>query len=523
VVPMAPAMVGIPPVHESDAEDVAWALQTAEALWKRSERVDAIVWLRRAAQAAGEAEDDDRALVLARGAAELAEWIARDPPAPARPPAPLPGPPSVEPPTAEAIDDLLRTSQTDEVFISVEDDERISQPPGSLPLESLQSDDPTEPLPLPSRPPLPPPRLPPARSSPRPPRLPPLSLPLPPPRPPLETLADEEQPTDHRSSAVPTAAEKHAGMLDPWADSQASTKGRDADQVGPWAASPPPSDPDEVITSAPPVVPVTPKRSPPPPAPAPTPAPAPAPALDLSRVEAFLDLPEEALVAFARAATVTELAQDEEVSGFALALVLEGTVDVAATIVDAPARRLGAGAVMRARGTIEHVEPTRLIGAAGVARVATWDDAGVAHAFRSCPWVEDDLRAAGNRFQAEVGVTLGPLGERLDLALRTDVLAKLSLRALAEGEVFVTRGASIPGLLVVGAGEIELLGEGDLSAPVTLRSGDFLFPGEVLRAAPAPATVRAAKGGALIVFAERGVAQELLVSCPPLLEIFASG
>jgi hypothetical protein len=49
---MALAMVGIPPVHDADAEDVAWALQTAEALWKRNERVDAIVWLRRAAQAA---------------------------------------------------------------------------------------------------------------------------------------------------------------------------------------------------------------------------------------------------------------------------------------------------------------------------------------------------------------------------------------------------------------------------------------------------------------------------------------
>ena len=72
-------MRGIPPAIDTDAEDVAWALQTAEALWKRNERVDAIVWLRRAAQAAGEAEDDDRALELARDAAELAEWIANDP------------------------------------------------------------------------------------------------------------------------------------------------------------------------------------------------------------------------------------------------------------------------------------------------------------------------------------------------------------------------------------------------------------------------------------------------------------
>lgn len=58
-------MVAIPPAKDTDAEDVAWGLQTAEALWKRGERIDAIVWLRRAAQAAGEAADDDRALELA--------------------------------------------------------------------------------------------------------------------------------------------------------------------------------------------------------------------------------------------------------------------------------------------------------------------------------------------------------------------------------------------------------------------------------------------------------------------------
>ena len=41
-----------------------------------------------------------------------------------------------------------------------------------------------------------------------------------------------------------------------------------------------------------------------------------------------------------------------------------------------------------------------------------------------------DLR--GDRLQAEVGSTMGPLGERFDLAMRTVVLKKLTLRALAE-------------------------------------------------------------------------------------------
>jgi hypothetical protein len=287
-----------------------------------------------------------------------------------------------------------------------------------------------------------------------------------------------------------------------------------------------------VVTSAPPIVRPPPKRSPPPLPAAAAPAPAPAlpPAtppppslLNLSQVEALADLPDDARATFAREATLTQLAREEEVSGFALALVLEGSVDVAATIVDAPACRLDAGRVMRARGTIEQVQPVRIIGASDVARVATWDEAAVERAFRTCPWVEDDLRAGGNRLQAEVGITMGPLGERFDLALRTVVLSKLTLRALAGHEVFATRGQPIPGLLVVGAGELEMLGEGDVVEPTTLRAGEFLFPSEVLGHAPAPATVRAAKGGALILFADRNVAQELLVTCPPLLEIFAGG
>ena len=40
-------MLGIPPAKDSDAEDVVWGLQTAETLWKRGERIDAVVWLRR--------------------------------------------------------------------------------------------------------------------------------------------------------------------------------------------------------------------------------------------------------------------------------------------------------------------------------------------------------------------------------------------------------------------------------------------------------------------------------------------
>lgn len=243
--------------------------------------------------------------------------------------------------------------------------------------------------------------------------------------------------------------------------------------------------------------------------------------VDLSRVEALTDLPDDARDALAAAAVVQDLGRDEEVSGFALAYVIDGSVDLAATIVDASALKLDAGAVLRSRGTIEHAAPMRLVALSERATVATWDERAVDEAFRTCPWVEDELRAAGDRLQALIGATMGPLGDRLDPTLRAQVTSRLAVRALAEHEVFALRGAPIPGLLVVGAGELELVGEDGSPNGTLLRAGDFLFPNEVLGAAPAPATVRASTGGALILLAERKLAQELLVTCPPLLEVFA--
>ncbi|MGH7272140.1 MAG: hypothetical protein ACREJ3_17045, partial [Polyangiaceae bacterium] len=354
---------------------------------------DAVVWLRRAAQSAGDAEDDDRALTLARDAAELAEWLEQNAALPAKEP------------------------------------------------------------------------------------------------------------------AVPTAAQVHAGMLDPWAEGDASA-GKEG-SAKPDAPSNSVFQEEEVVTSAPPAKPTA------------VAAGLDEDGLDLSTVEALVDLPDDARAAFGRAARIEDLARESEVSGFALALILEGTADLSATIVDSSAQELREGAILRARGTIEVAAPIRLVATSERARIATWDEDAVADAFRACPWVEDELRGAGDRLQALVGVTMGPLGERLDPVLRAVVTSRLSLRVLAEHEVCASRGAPVPGLVVVGAGELEVLADDGAPSGKVLGAGDFLFASEVLSAAPAPHSVRAAKGGALVLHAERGLAQELLVTYPPLLEIIA--
>lgn len=539
-------MAGIPPTIETDSEDVAWALQTADALWKRDERLDAIVWLRRAAQAAGDAEDDDRALALARNAAELADWMGR-----AVSPGPPPSPPPGSLPGAPVKRDSGAGRRAGEVH---RHDDEATSPDMTLPIplseEALGA----------ARPRMAPPivQLPSIVPTLKPARLPSSSplVALPAPR-----VAVEEAPkADVEAGHVPTAAEVHAGMLDPWAEAESPPRAREL-------AEPPTSrlesrptkarDGDEVVTSAPPVSQPAPRgaapMSPPPslaqparaafvppsvrtgpvalhysvrtgpaePQPVSEAQPMPSKVGRTDELGIPHDWPDSTRRILNRGAAMREIVHEEEVSGFALVSVLSGEVDVAATIVDAPAERLRAGTMLRARGTIEATVPLRVIAAAGGGRVATWNEKQVAQAFAPCPEVEDALRVAANRIQALVGATMGPLGERLDTPLRAEVTSRLRLHVVGEQEIFAKVGQPVPGLLVVGAGELEFLGRDGAPEGPVLRSGDFLFPSEVLRAALAPRSVRGAKGGALVLMADRAVAQELLVTFPLLLEILA--
>lgn len=67
----------VPKTRSDDPEDVAWALSTAEAMWARGEHAEGLKWIRKAAESAADAEDDMRALDLAKAASELANAIAR--------------------------------------------------------------------------------------------------------------------------------------------------------------------------------------------------------------------------------------------------------------------------------------------------------------------------------------------------------------------------------------------------------------------------------------------------------------
>jgi CRP-like cAMP-binding protein len=545
-------MEGIPPASNTDVEDVVWALQTAEALWKRNERGDAIVWLRRAAQAAGEANDDDRAYTLARNAADLTEWLARSP-------ANVSISPTSEPGSSAGveIDSLLRHSEVDSSQIAP----AVPPPLPRFPFATPVQDEATI--------------VPPANDAPD-----------------TEPPVPEEASSSIRSSAsmrVLSAAESHAGMLDPW--SEGEEKKSTTARVEALPAFPLPhravavkESEDEVVTSLAPSPKPSPKPPPPrgltkPPIPPrlnsplsasvpprksklpsrlpeartrvsppavplaeiptlstppterdflPTSAvstpemPAveegPPDPLDLSAVEAFADLPDEAREALARAATLRRYAEGDTIEAFQLAFVVKGDVDVSASAVSIVATTIGPGAVLRSRGTLDEPIPLRLVCASN-AVVATWDVDAMQVGLGPCPWVEDDLRASADRVQALAGATLGALGQRLSVELRTSIVERLTIRTFAEHEAIVTEGVSVPGLFLVGAGTVTLVS--DDAPPTQVGAGQFVLAAEALSAGASPATVRAAQGGALVLTGDRKTTQELFATEPLLLEIFA--
>jgi hypothetical protein len=241
--------------------------------------------------------------------------------------------------------------------------------------------------------------------------------------------------------------------------------------------------------------------------------------LEFESVEALADLPEEAQAALAATGQLLTLNSGQDlVLREGAALITRGTVHVTLTYSDVSAARIGAGAVVAARGSVE-AGPLRLIADSAQTHVVVWTEEKMTQAMRDCPWVVDDLRLLADRFQAHASAGLGPLGERLDDALRAAVYERLQVRVLSPDESVAERGKPLKGLFVVAVGELEVASD---ATHRSIRAGEFLFPSCVIGAEPAPHDVRAGPKGGLVLFATRPVAHELMMSVPPLLEILAS-
>lgn len=243
--------------------------------------------------------------------------------------------------------------------------------------------------------------------------------------------------------------------------------------------------------------------------------------IPLSECLGFEKLPEKAQRLLVRSVRREVLARDEEINDFGAALVTHGAVAVVTAISDEPALMATKGDVVFSEGSLQHGTQLRIVAAVDDTAVALWRTEDLEQALRDCPWVREPLRSIADRFQALAGTTLGVLGERLDASLRRTVTDRMQVRACAPGEMVLQKGVALPGLHILGAGRIELLDDDDSVQSESL-PGDFLFPEAVLVAAPAPCSARAGPKGALLLFASRSVAHELVTSVPPLLEALVS-
>ena len=562
---------------DDDDDDVAWALQTAKVQWTRGGQADAIVWLNRAADSADQLGQVWRASDLRRMTDAIVAYLARGS---RRPPAPLP---RFEP-GDQLVDQLLSAHEDSGGVTSIPPAAaqrpsapavRSALPPVGPSLPSARSTlpfgRPSQPPLRPSQPPLrssqPPLRssLPPLRST-----LPPLGSTLPPPplpppprssylpvdegefeddivleddvdhEPELEIAASRRSAVELRDSEVElrdsavelrdSAVELRDSEVDLSDEAASIHDGELEDDVIEDDALdiPAPSPARDAYDSE--EIPTQPhidsQRFPlsmlgaagaTPPAPAEDPHVA---DVLLGEVRGLEDVPPEGQTILAREARLVRLGEDEEIGSFGLALVVRGSVKVMPAIADLACARVGKGDIVWSEGNLEDGVVLRLVAAEAATEVAVWDAELLKSIVRDYPWVVEDLRNLADRFQALAGVAMGPMGERLDDSLRAMVTERCEIKRLLPGEVLAHQGKPVGGMYIMAAGRLEVIAGNEIESE--LGPGDFLFGPQVLSNGAAPADARAGKGGALVLFASRSIAHELLLSVPPLLEIFAS-
>jgi len=582
------ALAGIPPPLDSDDDDVAWALQTAQVQWKRGAYADAIVWLRRAVDSAISAGHAPRANDLSGAAWRLTEQMLAH--------ADEVVDPASDPGTDE-VDDLLSRVPApvsrEEISIEFEATRTIPDPDTErkltpIPPASLSPNGPDafevddrvtittdespsmavpSPRPAPhraargarpARAPRSPPsprdrRPPPVRAAPPKAVLPPPPLPPPPPRPveapPLPRFDSESLDAAESDPSIPTFDDKTSTEIGLPTETPPPNEMNfsEAPTIAESFLDEPPLPVEAFRSDVPPALAGSATEAPPdslPPSSGPRPSsrqgegralPSQPPesrrsaepeiaGISFENVRALQDLPEDAQQELAEQARLERLARGDELTGFGIALVVKGWVSIMPAIADVPGARAAAGEVVCTSGTLTDGVMLSVVAGEDETLVALWDAEALGRATADCPWVADELGLVADRFQTLAGVTMGAMGDRLDEALRAMVTSRCEVRALAPYEILVHKGRPVPGMHIVGAGRIEIVeGEGETAdLKDELGPGDFLFAAQVLQGGPAPFFARAGKSGALVLFAERMTAHELLLSVPPLLEIFAT-
>lgn len=559
-----------PAAKDDDDDDVAWALSTALVQWKRGSQSDAVVWLRRAIDSAVSVGATWRAAELTRQTDVLEHHLALgggmaatpsvadveveefdgtdliDDEATSLPPDEHAGEPAMTALNADATDELTDvtpeheklTAHEEEEAIEIEPDEDEDEIEDAEVLEIEEDDiseddlgDEDDPLPRFAS------------------EAPTATIPNPGFRLPHEEEpeAESEVPAtisepapDTRSEPPPRAPEPAAPESfvevdaedEPLAESEPAPEPTQEEEAE-VESEPEPAVALPVPSSRPPAVPLPPEAraalpsemdlksepdaQPEPELPPPSAQTEPFVAgISLAEINGFEDFPPETQLSLAQVARVERLATDEEVAGFGLALVLRGSVNVMPTIADVACGSAGERELVYGRGTLPEGVALRLVATAPDTQVAIWDFESIEPPLAECPWVLEELQGVADRYQALAGVSMGPMGDRLDDSLRGMVLSRCRLVKLLPDELLVEQGKPVGGLYIVGAGRLKLGNSEDELGP-----GDFLFAQQILGGGSAPTSARAGGAGTLLMVAERHAAHELMLSVPPLLELLA--
>jgi hypothetical protein len=543
----------LPHPKDDDAEDVAWALSTAEALWKRGERADAISWIRKAAAAAAEAELDLRVLELAKAAAELSAamtdeaartaQVAIDEVAPASevrdsaieieleaatapgkapprkpPPKHAPSPPV---PTPNPFPSPLRSVSLQDIALEdypPEDDELNHAPIAAREAEHHES----QPK-IPTVPPPPPDRAP-SQAEMRA-VVPPVPRPA---EPRVSTIKSHAPPPLETTPAAPSVLDSARPR---------TTRPRPL-SLRPAA---PPSQPLHLddLPEAPPQRLQTPR----PPRPLSRPAPAlaasselrlkvplappvpiigvPISSAEVDQIEALEDIPDDARSSLIDAARAISLAADETMPAPAAVMVLVGDVEVRSARHAVRIDLIEPGQ-MRLLAPVPPAQSELIIaGGAGGARVLAITHDRIERLRKVAPWVVQELEPASDDVHVVAGALRGKLGVRLDGEVLDEILDCTDVVRLQPSVVVVKRGEPVRAFIVVGAGELALrTGEGPDGRVV---AGEVLFPRELLEGSAAPAQVRAGPAGALLLVANRASTTDLLARAASLVEILREG
>ena len=493
----------LPRTLVDDPEEVSWALGIARDLAKGKDFQAALVWLRRAAQSAAIAESDDRAVELADAAKLLGGWLRSSDPEP---------------------DSRTKKKKGESHLPRRRSTTRTRRIAGLRPGMTVPPE-----LTKPSLPPKSGSIKPPSRSKPAPALRPTATATMtlkPKSVAPAKPVAPAKSTRPKSIAPTPVAkAAKPRSIAPP-----AAAKPR---SIAPPAAAKKSVRPPGLTTT---------KRSARPPAlelPQPT-SEAASPRKSMrpaQRTLLFSDMlptandPDDALVedairampslaklskgkklSLSHSAEILRPASGDEVTVTGLLYVAFGEVQVSASVSDTAPVTLDRGAALRGQSSLGVPLSLRCIAQGEGVIVVRWTVGELAEALVDARAVDDELRELADPIHAACGAALGQFADDIGEDTLRTLLQKMQLKRLAPGEVWVKRGEEMPGVCVLGLGELKAEELRDYGP------GEIPFAESALACEPLELSLTAGSKGALLWVGTRAALFELLTSAPTLLE-----